>query len=130
MDVVGAVRVVVVVMGRLDAATQGHEAVEEPARGSGDFLDGGIERFGVARRRLAVTAELAHELEGGCAHLLFGGGVVEGTECFDASAHTQTIPLWGTWIGQPGPWGHLGSGAELVMVAQCRAEPASRCLAS
>src|SRR5579859_6055660 len=50
-------------------------------------VDGGFERIGVARRRLAEAAYFAYELQGGGADLLVGGRYVTGTQGLDASAH-------------------------------------------
>src|SRR5207247_9188598 len=63
----------------------------EPAAAYADVADGGVECCGVARRGRAVTAHLAHELQGGRLDLSGRRGLVRPSELLDASAHARTV---------------------------------------
>jgi hypothetical protein len=74
---------------RLDVAADGED---QALRRSGDLGDRGLEGLGIARRRLAETADLAHVLAG--CRLDFAGrcGIVLVTKGSDASAHAGSVP--------------------------------------
>ena len=72
----------------------GAERLEQVLRRVGDVLHGGPERVGVARRRLAIAADLADVLERGGPGLpgRRGAGLVGAAELADASAHARSVP--------------------------------------
>ena len=63
------------------------ELIEHPTGGAGDLGDGGVEGGGVAARRGAVAADLAHELQGGGLDLGVVDGAIGVAQGLDAAAH-------------------------------------------
>jgi hypothetical protein len=72
---------------------------DEPLRRRGDLRDRGIERLGVASRRLAEAAHLADVLSGGGLDLAGRGRVVLVAEGADASTHVPRLPQRGRTPG-------------------------------
>lgn len=76
----------------------GHEPVEEAAAGVRDFVDCLFENGLVEHGRLAVAADLADELKGGGANLIFGGGWLGASESLDAAAHGGFLSGSSGWV--------------------------------
>src|SRR5205823_9283480 len=83
------------------SADPGSDRVQEPLRGLGDLVHRAIEGLRVGTRGLAVAADLAHELKGGCPDLLLRRLLAGAAERLDASAHVQTMPPRFTREGRP-----------------------------
>lgn len=79
-------------LGRVFVTRQaGYDRLEQVLRGMGDLIDGAIERLLISRGRLAVAADLAHELQRGGADLLVPDYLIVIPQTNDASAHGVTI---------------------------------------
>src|SRR5581483_9024437 len=72
------------------------ELAEEAPRDLGDLVDGSLERGLVRLRRLAVAADLPHELERRRPGLVLVGGRLDVVERLDRSAHGFSLRFAGS----------------------------------
>src|SRR4051812_50074463 len=78
------------------------DRLEQVPRRMRDLLDGRVEGLFVLLRRLAIAADLAHELESGGAHFVLSSFLVWSAEGHDAAAHGVSLSAGGRGRTQVG----------------------------